>query len=144
MRSIEERFFEKLSAEENGCGQWLGAKGPRGYGYFVLGGRQPDERLAHRVAYRLFVGDIPRDREIDHLCKNPSCVNPNHLRIVDHVTNMQNGYFANKTHCPQGHPYDLLNTGWRENDHPNGQRTCRACNAAGSRRWRAQKKAVIA
>jgi hypothetical protein len=43
---------------------------------------------------------------------------------------------ADRTHCPQGHPYDEANTG-----HSRGQRVCRACAAARSREYQARKKA---
>lgn len=123
------RFWPKVSRQPNGCWLWLAHKTPKGYGQFG------DERLrvtrAHRWAYRTFVGDIPKGRVLDHLCQNPSCVNPEHLEPVTPRENAyrskvwMNGYRYQKakTHCPQGHPYDEVNTITDKDGH----RACRTC-----------------
>lgn len=127
--------------EETGCWEWTRSK-DGGYGQFHRCGT----KWAHRVYYRWAHGKIPDDRVVDHMCMNRSCVNPDHLRIVDWRTNTtdNSGSFAAvnraKTHCPQGHEYNEENTirskaGWRQ---------CRICTYASNRRRRlkrlAQKK----
>lgn len=59
------------------CWIWTGkARTRRGYGRMEVMG----EKLAHRVSYRLHVGDIPEDSPIlRHRCDNPPCVRPDHL-----------------------------------------------------------------
>lgn len=112
------------------CVEWPRARTKMGYGVVSYpGGRE----YAHRAAYRFFVGPIPEGLELDHLCRNPSCLNPEHLEPVTHAENMRRGYWASKTHCPQGHAYDDANT-LRQ---PNGGRLCRACKN-GRRRQREQ------
>jgi hypothetical protein len=61
------------------CWLWTGRQSESGYGVFKFHGRP---HRAHRVAYLLNVGPIPADLELDHLCRVPLCVNPNHLEPV--------------------------------------------------------------
>lgn len=91
-RQPTERFFAKVNKEgpvhpkHGQCWIWTGAKLRNGYGFFRLHGNpQP----AHRASYTLFVGSIPDNKEIDHLCENKSCVRPSHLEAVSGITNMQ-------------------------------------------------------
>jgi hypothetical protein len=93
----------------------------------------------HRVAYELLVGPIPEGLELDHLCRNTRCVNPEHLEPVTGRENLMRAVSswaaknAAKTHCPQGHPYDEENTKVKRD----GGRACRACGREFMRRKRA-------
>ena len=90
-------------------------------------------RSAHIVAYEWKYGLVPEGLELDHLCRNPSCVNPDHQEAVTHSENSFRGntgqWLSNKqrakTHCPHGHTYDFLNTYYR----PDGGRGCRICRS---------------
>lgn len=84
--STHERFEEKISSKD-GCWIWCGAKGNSGYGTFSLEGRMVG---AHRVSYMLYVGEIPEGMEVDHICHNAPCVNPDHLRILTREQNNNN------------------------------------------------------
>jgi hypothetical protein len=124
------RFWEKVETTDT-CWLWRGGpKDPGVYGQFTLHGRQ---ELAHRFAYESLVGPIPSRHTLDHLCRNPRCVNPEHLEPVTHRENILRGTSpaaanARKTHCPRGHPYDEENTVMYR-----GGRYCRACRRRGGR-----------
>lgn len=81
------RFLSKLAPDPNStCVLWTGgttrsSTSLRTYGCVRLG-RGPARRLvrAHRLAWSLFRGPLASDLEIDHICRQPLCVNPYHLR----------------------------------------------------------------
>ena len=112
-RPIMERFWEKVQVNPGACWLWTGSKDP-GYGYGRFGVGYRKERtlktvLAHRYLYEAMVGKVPDGLELDHLCRNPSCVNPSHLQPISKSENSLRGDNRNrrKTHCPRGHPYDV-------------------------------------
>ena len=81
----------------------------------------------HSFSYSYFVADIPRDYEIDHLCRVPACVNPDHLEAVTHLENVSRGkanYNKYKTHCKKGHEFTEENTYKKRGIY----RDCRMCN----------------
>jgi hypothetical protein len=135
--TAEERFWAKVdkSAGPDGCWPWLAARQPGRYGQFSLTHRC--QIGAHRFAYELSAGPIPDGLVIDHLCRNPICVNPAHLEAVTGRQNLMRGETlaaanAAKTHCPHGHKYDEANT----RVGPSGKRTCRICAREWMREWR--------
>ena len=69
------------------CWTWTGARQSKGYGAFRLGGRGTPPELAHRVAWRLFVGPIPPGKDLHHKCYNPACCNPDHLEPISKALN---------------------------------------------------------
>lgn len=84
--------------------------------------------LAHRVSYEIANGPIPDGMVLDHLCRNPACVNPAHLDAVPQRENVRRGFHGSKTHCLRGHPLSGENLITRKT----GGRVCRACNYAQS------------
>jgi len=85
-----DRFWAKVDVGHAlGCWVWTGAKHPLGYGNFNAPGGSVS---AHRWAFEALRGFIPeRPLELDHMCRNPSCVNPDHLEPVTHVENVRRG-----------------------------------------------------
>jgi hypothetical protein len=121
------RMVSKIDVDaESGCWNWTASRN-KGYGQINWGGRP---RGTHRVVYELIVGAIPSGLQIDHLCRNRSCCNPDHLEPVTHAENVRRGADA-VTHCPQGHPYDEANTGY--NGRGSTRRRCLACHRAQAR-----------
>lgn len=137
--ALAERFWVKVDrCGSDECWPWLAYRDRKGYGRMLVGSRRDGSRtykLAHRIAYELLVGAVPDGLEIDHLCRNPGCVNPAHLEAVTHRENLLRGespsaLHSRKTHCPKGHPYDEENT-YVE---PSGRRRCRICERAKTQR----------
>lgn len=69
----------------SGCVLWLGTLNDDGYGRMRWGGRQS---MAHRLAWTVAVGPIPDGMEVCHKCDVPACINPAHLFLGTHSTNM--------------------------------------------------------
>jgi hypothetical protein len=115
----------RQSIDSNGCRVWLGGKGSTGYGYIKI---DHSQRLVHRVAYEVYKGAIPEGYQIDHLCKNTSCINPQHLEAVTQRENIlrSNSFAAinsKKTECINGHSLIGDNVYIK----PNGARNCKEC-----------------
>lgn len=82
------RFHDKVMVEEyTGCWLWCGSKNWGGYGRISMNGGPV---LAHRWIYEYTIGEIPAGKDIDHVCRVRSCVNPDHLRIASRSQNMRN------------------------------------------------------
>jgi hypothetical protein len=135
-RDEAERFWEKVD-KTGSCWTWGGCNNGTGYGIFgCRRGGKWKMVYAHRWAFEKMRGPIPEGLELDHLCRNRSCVNPDHLEPVTARTNTLRGETitaanAAKTHCIKGHPLSGRNLTIR----PTGRRRCKACE-----RDRARKK----
>lgn len=130
-----ERFVTKFRVSESGCWEWTGGKCGNGYGNMFLR-KESDGRTkriyAHRVSYEHFVGPIPDGLELDHLCRNRGCVNPEHLEPVTRGENLRRipqearpPHMQPRTHCKRGHEFTPENTGVNSKG-----RFCRTCRKA--------------
>lgn len=139
-------FWEKVRQApgplETPCWLWVAAADPHGYGRY---GRPT--RLAHRVSYESLVGSIKLPH-VDHLCRNPPCVNPEHLEPVTARENMIRGESpladnARKTQCVWGHPFDTANTRVVIRSGRLPSRECRECSRQRSlRRYYANRETI--
>lgn len=121
-----ERFFNKIERHrEDHCWQWIGFTDAKGYGAF---GDGEGVVRAHRFAYEHFVAPIPDGLQIDHLCRNTSCVNPLHLQPVTAKENTHRAptHSGNRTHCRYGHEFTPENTKIVQRKRGT-YRSCRAC-----------------
>lgn len=85
-KSLVERFVEKvLPPNEQGCKLWGRQKDKKGYGLFRFNNRHA---FAHRVAWELAHGPIPKGKCVCHKCDVPSCVNVEHLFLGTQQDNL--------------------------------------------------------
>lgn len=140
---IQERWKSRYVIDPTtGCWNWTGTIS-RGYGY--IRGNSVNY-MAHRVAWESASGrPIAAGHEIDHLCRNKSCVNPDHLDEVTHTVNMER--IPKKpqiTHCKHGHKFTPKNTAVCRSKGRDIRRcvTCHRVNVReAQRRYRARQKA---
>ncbi len=84
---FRERVLAKI-AMASGCWLWTGVRTTEGYGQVWRDGRM---RMAHREVYELLRGPIDHGLVLDHLCRTPACVNPDHVEPVTQAENVQRG-----------------------------------------------------
>ena len=94
-----EHYTDKKGHDD--CWLWLSNKDKDGYGTMRSGSKN---KRAHRVAYEHYIGKIPKGKLVLHSCNNPSCVNPNHLRVGVHNDNMRDRFKAGNYTASEKHP----------------------------------------
>lgn len=116
---------------ETDCVLWAGHRDGKGYGRFWNGSRMV---LSHHWANGYEDGVMPNGLVTDHLCRNTSCQNPDHLEAVTPSENTLRGdlWQRGRTHCPQGHEYVAENL--CPSNLKRGRRLCLTCKRAGVRR----------
>jgi hypothetical protein len=95
--TVAERFWKRVK-QGDGCWLWLGSRDKNGYGRMRLNGRP---ELVTHIAWQLTYGALPKGQVILHVCDNPPCVNPDHLRIGTQQDNIADMH--NKERARQGH-----------------------------------------
>jgi len=126
-----------------GCWNWKKrikkAAYDSGYGNYSLkcvidGGNWFRSIPAHRLVYTVHCGQIPDGLDLDHLCRNTRCVNPDHLEPVTPQENIRRALSykrGTKECCPRGHVLaaeNLGNSAW--------QSFCRTCRNEGAKKRR--------
>lgn len=136
---VFERLFARLEIDTAGCWIWTGSTRKAGYGQIWTSVADGPRRLlsTHRAMYELTRGPIPDGMDLDHLCRVPLCMNPDHLEPVTRAENVLRGegptaQNARRTHCNEGHELVLVNP-------TTGQRGCPPCIAT---RMRAKREAA--
>lgn len=89
-------IFEKNVIKKEGCWGWIGNITPKGYARIAT--KFEKECLGHRISYIIHKGKIPDGLNILHSCHNPTCTNPDHLRIGTHKENMKDKCDAFRQH----------------------------------------------
>jgi hypothetical protein len=150
---LYERFVNAVQVDRNDCWNWLKTKDRRGYGIFKVG-RKTFKMSSHRYSFTIHKGVVPEGLVLDHLCRNTSCCNPDHLEAVTQRVNMARGEVVSrrrqvprermrpiileaqkiaaelartKTHCTNGHEFTPENTNIVRYKPGRTTRVCREC-----------------
>lgn len=137
--NLPDRILNKIVFDTNGTGCWIWSGAlSNGYGS-TWGGRSVRQAVSvHKFVFETLVGPVPPGLELDHLCRNRACCNPDHLEPVSQLENNRRGVAVplnygrgnrKKTHCHAGHELPLPKVGLR--------RRCKVCAAERARRYRA-------
>lgn len=137
--------YERLKARTRldtvkGCWLWTMFLMPTGYTQISFRGKQ---WRCHRLMYLVTKGD-PGKLHVMHSCDVRHCINPDHLSLGTNEENIHDAirkgrpHRANlmsaKTHCPQGHPYDLANVRWDKGRRDAPRRVCTTCGRIACRK----------
>jgi len=122
-----QRFWDKVDIDDNDCWNWTGSKNDLGYGRFGINGKVI---RTHRYSYELFNKPIPKGLVIDHLCRNTSCCNPQHLEPVTQQENCSRGMTGQyehkrRTHCKRGHKLTPENISYHSSNKHGRCKTCK-------------------
>lgn len=126
---------------DSGCWLWGGRLDRKGYGRVYYRGRS---YAAHRAVYLRLAGPIPSGYVLDHVCRNTSCVRPDHLEPVTTQVNIARGRTPTSERararltgsCINGHAIALVGV------HKQGRGfTCAECGRDRVRRYKLRKRA---
>lgn len=134
----------KITILENGCLEWQNYRREAGCGLTNVNGRSVG---AHEAFYELYATPVPEGLELDHLCHDPSCVNPDHLEAVPHWTNLMrsdcpSAINARKTECPQGHALSGSDLCIEHRSNGKDCRRCKICMRVQRNESRRRKQSI--
>ena len=140
--SMDERWREKVDVgEPDACWLWKASLDADGYGRFQEPTPDGQRHIrAHRWTYEHFVGPVPIELVVMHVCDVRACVNPAHLRLGTSLENNDDKVGkgrqaklwgtplnrARQSHCKRGHPLSGANL-WT--NPKTGHRRCKRCAA---------------
>lgn len=144
-RDEVERFWEKVQPstenfyEGTPCQEWQSAQDESGYGRFWAYGQMFP---SHRWAWFQRNGELPPEIVIDHLCRNPPCVNVAHLEPVSIGENQRRGVKGwGRGTCQRGH--DITDPDNIRTIKSNGERFCHLCRMELQRERRARERELV-
>jgi hypothetical protein len=124
--SLTQKLSKLRNLQPNGCWKPNRYIEPHGYSRLMIAGKW---HYLHILSYRAFVGEIPPNKQLDHICRNRWCFNFEHLEPVTSLENSLRGEHPNfVSHitgvCRRGHIVDEAN-GIKRQD---GRLRCRTCH----------------
>lgn len=140
----KERLRRNVVITPAGCWEWKLVRNSQGYGNTTVG--SSIRGGAHRISYAVFNGPVPQGMVVMHLCDNPPCINPDHLKLGTHEENVKdchkkgrhwskkrlsNWKNVQQKYCRKGlHEMEGHNVIWSktiQKDKPWVGRQCRTC-----------------
>lgn len=137
---LVDNFARAEPDQESGCWNWIGPTDGKGYGFFSR--RYQGEKRAHRAFWVRANGPIEPGLELDHLCRNRGCVNPEHLEPVTHDENIRRARLGlpGTEMCRSGRHDVTGPDAWKIFPSSPQNRKCRSCYEESSRaRYQARK-----
>ena len=144
--SVWERVRKRIdfTTSETGCWLWTGCVHEDGYGVFTAHG---GTLRVHRYMYSRAGNRLLPGFELDHLCHTRRCCNPDHVeQVTTRVNQLRSTETLSsknlaKTHCPQAHLYDAVNT---RIEYSKGlpSRKCKQCDRQRAREAYHRKKSL--
>lgn len=123
-----ELIAEKVTRTPDGCWEYGGA---RSNGYAKCQIKRVNYRV-HRLLKSIVDGrSVAPTLELDHLCRNRACINPDHLEAVSNGVNV---YRARQGMCMAGKHKMTDENAYVQPS--NGIRCCRECRDTRMRKWR--------
>jgi len=132
-QDLTPEYIEQSSIPEPNSGCWIWLNGVGNYGYGQCRLLNGPSMNASRASYIAFHGSVEDGMDVDHKCRNPICVNPDHLQAITHRENCRLRNAISKT-CKNGHVFDYTDS--------RGARRCHTCdNEVARRSWHRRKAA---
>lgn len=109
--NYKKKLLSLIKVDKNGCWLYQGLIEFSGYGVLTFKGKS---HKAHRLSYKIFIGEIKSNLFVCHKCDVRACINPDHLFLGTHEDNMQDMVNKNRKFkpivCAKGHEYTIENT----------------------------------
>lgn len=111
--NIKNRIWPQYIIDKGGCWIWQLSKNPDGYASYAINGKYIS---GHRYFFEEKYGKIPKNGQLDHLCKNRICVNPDHLEVVTQTENIRRGKHTKLTKANVISIKKMINAGYKNKD----------------------------
>lgn len=100
MRELQDKIKQHIVIDTaSECWLWQMYCNRKGYGLIKWKGAT---RLAHRLAYTAYNGEIPKGLIVRHTCDTPQCCNPKHLLVGTVQDNANDMYSRGREPCRKG------------------------------------------